>query len=158
MTTEMIVVPVFFGMLGFVVWVVVNGWQRRQQVKLMTDFNSRLFDRLGSAKEFNDLLQSEGGARLIAALTAERGSTGARDRILRATQTGVVFIVLGVGFLFLDWRFTFNDREAFVIVGVIALSLGIGLLLSSGASYWVAKTLGVLDTSDSYGDGRRPTQ
>ena len=49
MNTEMIVVPVFFGMLGFVVWVVVNGWQRRQQVKVMTDFNSRLFDRLGSA-------------------------------------------------------------------------------------------------------------
>src|SRR5918994_1674906 len=104
MNTEMIVVPVFFGMLGFVIWVVVNGWQRRQQVKVMTDFNSRLFDRLGSAKDFNDLLQSEGGARLIAAMTAERGSTGARDRILQATQMGVVFVVLGLGFLFLHWR------------------------------------------------------
>jgi drug/metabolite transporter (DMT)-like permease len=127
-------------------------------VKLMTDFNNRLFDRFGSAKEFNDLLQSEGGARLIAALTAEHGSTGARDRILRATQTGVVFVVLGVGFLLLDWRFTFNDREAFIVIGVIALSIGIGLLLSSVASYWVAKTLRVLDTTDSYADGRRPTQ
>ena len=158
MNTEMIVVPVFFGMLGFVVWVVVNGWQRRQQVKVMTDFNSRLFDRLGSAKDFNDLLQSEGGARLIAALTAERGSTGARDRILRATQMGVVFVVLGVGFLFLDWRFKFDDREAFIVIGVIVLSLGVGLLLSSGASYWVARILGVLDTTDGYGEGRRPTQ
>jgi hypothetical protein len=158
MNTEMIVLPVFFGMLGFVIWVVVNGWQRRQQLKLMTDFNSRLLDRLGSAKEFNDLLQSEGGARLVAAITAERGSMGARDRILRATQMGVVFVVLGVGFVFLHWRFTFNDREALAVIGVIALSFGIGLLLSSGASYWVAKRLGVLDTTDGYGDGRRPTQ
>ena len=158
MNTEMIVLPVFFGMLGFVIWVVVNGWQRRQQMKLMTDLNTRLLDRLGSAKEFNDLLRSEGGARLIAAMTAERGSTGARDRILGATQMGIVFIVLGFGFLFLDWRFTFNDREAFAVIGVIALSFGIGLLLSSGASYWVAKRLGVLDTTDGFEDGRRPTQ
>ena len=29
-----------------VVWVAVNGWQRRQHIKLLTDFNSRLLERI----------------------------------------------------------------------------------------------------------------
>lgn len=66
--------------------IVVNGWQRRQQLKLLTDFNSRLLDRIGSTKDFSDFLQTEGGAKLVDTLTAERGSTGPCERILRATQ------------------------------------------------------------------------
>ncbi|PYR54520.1 MAG: hypothetical protein DMF91_26655, partial [Acidobacteria bacterium] len=64
----------FFGMISFVIWVVVNGWQRRQHVKLVTDFNNRVLERLGSMKEFSEFLQSAGGDRLMKVLTAERGS------------------------------------------------------------------------------------
>ena len=39
---EIIIVPFIFSTIGFIVWVAINGWQRRQQVKLLTDFNSRL--------------------------------------------------------------------------------------------------------------------
>src|SRR5947209_3701352 len=42
---EVIIVPVIFGTIAYVVWVMVNGWQRRFQMKLATDFNSRLLDR-----------------------------------------------------------------------------------------------------------------
>jgi hypothetical protein len=45
---EVIIVPVFFAMLAFIVWTIVNAWQRRQHLKLITDFNSRLLERIGS--------------------------------------------------------------------------------------------------------------
>ena len=154
--TEMIVLPVLFGMIGFIFWVIADAWQRRTQMKMMTDFNSRLLDRLGSVKDFNDLLQTDGGARLIGALTAERGSTGARERILRATQIGVVCVALGGGFLTLAGRFEPYDNDVLTIFGVIGLSLGIGLLLSAAAAFFVARSLGVLDKTDAYGNVRPP--
>jgi hypothetical protein len=59
---------------------------------------------------------------------------------LRATQTGIVLIALGLGLLSLAWYF---DTD-FAVVGVIALSLGTGFLLASVASYRISSSLGLL--------------
>jgi hypothetical protein len=120
---EVIIVPVIFGTIAYIVWVMVNGWQRRFQVKLATDFNSR---------------------------TVERACTRPQDRILRAVQFGIILVMLALGLLGLGWYFavrypTSDDFEVLTIVGVIALSLGLGFLLSAAASYRLARVLGVLD-------------
>ena len=133
----------FFGMISFVVWVVVNGWQRRQHVKLVTDFNNRVLERLGSMKDFSDFLHSDGGDRLMRVLTAERGSAGPRNRILVSVQAGVVFLTLGVGLFFVASRATGDEHEALRVISTIVLSLGVGLVLSSAASFWVARNLGM---------------
>lgn len=152
---EIIIVPALFTMIGFVVWTVVTGAQRREQVKRMAEFNSRLLDKLGSVKDFNDLLQTDAGVRLVGGVTAERAMTPARERILRAVQMGIVFASVGAGFLYLastpfaGSRFSTDSQEALLIFGVIGLSLGIGLLVSSGASYVLARSLGVLGGESS---------
>src|ERR1700681_1423254 len=102
---EIIIVPALFIMVGFVSWVVVNGWQRRLRLKLTTEFNSKLLDRIGSVKDFNEFLQTEGGAKFMDGLTIERRSPRPQDSILRASQIGIVLIALGCGFLVLDWYF-----------------------------------------------------
>jgi hypothetical protein len=135
----------FFGMISWVVWVAFNGWQRRQHVKLVTDFNNRVLERLGSMKEFGEFLQSDGGDRLMKVLTAERAATGPRDRILIAVQTGVVFVTVGLGLFFVAWRATGDEHEVLTVISAIVLSLGAGLMLSSAASFWVARTLGMLE-------------
>jgi hypothetical protein len=145
MNTEMVVLPAFCGMISFVIWAVVNAWQRRDRFRFVSEFNNRLLDRLGSTKDFSDFLQTDGGKKFMDALTVERGLTDARDRILRATQTGVVSLTLGLGFLFLGWRYSFANHDTFAVLGTIACSLGVGFLFSSGTTYWLARTLGVLD-------------
>ena len=142
MGSEVIIVPFIFSTMGFVVWVAFNGWQRRQQVKLLTDFNSRLLERIGSVKDFTEFLQTDGGAKFIDRVTAGGTPPDIRMTILRAVQTGLVLLALGVGLLLLAWilraRYPFGDAEVFTITGVIALSLGVGFLLSGGASYRLA--------------------
>jgi hypothetical protein len=150
MPTEIIVLPAMFGMLAFVVWVIVNGWQRRQHVKAMAEFHGRLIERIGSVKDFSDFLQTEGGVKFMDALTVERGSTGPRDRILRAVQSGVVCTTMSGGFLGVGLMNAFGAHEEFTVLGIIVLSLGLGLLLSSGAAYWVARTLGLINGIDSH--------
>ena len=139
----------FFGMISWVVWVVFNGWQRRQHVKLVTDFNNRVLERLGSMKEFSEFLQSAGGDRLMKVLTAERGSTAPRQRILVAVQTGVVVVAVGVGLLSVAWRSTGRAHESFLVIVAIMLSLGVGLMLSAAASFWVARTLGMFEAEQT---------
>ena len=96
-------------------------------------------------REFSDFLHSDGGERLMRVLTSERGSTGPRDRILAAVQSGVVFGAVGLGLLFVSWRTTGTAHEVLAVISAIVLSLGVGLMLSSAASFWVAKNLGMFE-------------
>jgi len=151
MHSEIIVVPAFFLMVAFCVSVVVNAWQRHTRLKLMREVNNKLLDRIGSVKDFNEFLQTEGGTRFMDSLTVERLTTRPQDGILRAVQIGIVLFVLGVGFLGLGSYFTArygtsgDDFEILTVVGVIAGSLGVGFLVSAAASFRLAKSLGVLD-------------
>jgi hypothetical protein len=145
MGSEIIIVPFIFATLGFVVWVAFNGWQRRSQVKLLTEFNSRLLERIGSVRDFSEFLQTEGGAKFMDRVTAGGTPPDIRMAILRSVQTGLVLFALGVGLLVLArifrGGFPVEHPEVFTITGVIALSLGIGFFLSGGAAYRLASAM-----------------
>ena len=89
---EIIIVPTIFATIGFVAWVAITGWQRRQRLKLVTDFNSRLLDRLGSVKDFSEFLQTAAGAQFMDNLATDAPSQAPYERILRATQLGIVLV------------------------------------------------------------------
>jgi hypothetical protein len=158
---ELIIVPSFFFMVGYIVWVWVSAAQRKARLKLVTEFNSRLLDRLGSVKDFSEFLQTEAGARFMQDLTSEPITSGPHERILRTAQFAAVLICLGFGLLLLSFFFpTFSDssHNSFTALGVISLSLGIGFGASAGASYRLAGMLGLLNRPSSGAtlqDGRR---
>jgi hypothetical protein len=145
---EVIIVPALFSTIAFVVWVLVNGSQRRHHLKLVTDFNTRLIERIGSMKDFSEFLETSGGARFVDSLVVERSPTRPQDSILRAVQVGIVLLTLGVGLLVTSEVVGFIDDEPLIIVGAIAMSLGTGFLLSAIASYRLARSLGVLDRTE----------
>lgn len=141
MGSEIVIVPVVFATIGFVVWILVAGWQRRQQVQAMTDFNNKLLDRMGSVKDFSDFLQTDGGAKFIDRVSAGGSRPEIRWSILRSLQTGLVLLALGGGLIVLATLYRGEDWVGFPISGIITLSLGVGFLLSSIASYTVASRL-----------------
>ena len=145
MGSEIIIVPFIFSTIGFIVWVLVNGSQRRQQVRVLTDFNSRLLERIGSVKDFSEFLQTEGGAKFMDRVTAGGTPPDVRMTILRSVQTGLVLLALGVGLILLAYAlrsdFPYGETHVFGVTGTIALSLGFGFLLSGAASYRLARTM-----------------
>jgi hypothetical protein len=149
MQPEIIILPAFSFTIGYIVWVTVNAWQRRQRLKLVTEFNSRLLDRLGSVKDFTEFLHTPAGARFMQDLSSEPVTTGPRERILRASQTGVVLIFLGIGLLLVSFFWSpfapETGQNAFAVIGMIALSLGVGFTVSAVASYRLAGVLGLLE-------------
>jgi hypothetical protein len=157
MGPEVIVIALFM-MIAFVVWVSVSGSQRRHRMRLMTDFNTKLLDRMGSSKDFSDFLNTDVGARFIDNLKVERSPSRGDYGILRACQIGIVLLTLGLGLLavgrYLTYRYAaFDEYEPLTILGVVALSLGVGFLLSAAVSYRIGRTLGVLDSRVHDRDG-----
>ena len=139
-----------FSAISFVIWTLASTWLRRAHLKAATEFNLRLLDRIGSIKDFNEFLQTEGGANFMASLTTvtARPAGSPSSRILLASQVGIVLSALGIGLLSLQAGLVTDASDAvgFIIIGVIALSIGIGFVISAGVSFWLAKTLNVLDT------------
>ncbi|HUR34446.1 MAG TPA: hypothetical protein VM032_11675 [Vicinamibacterales bacterium] len=144
---EIIIVPSLFFMIGYICWLVVTFAQRRQQLKLLTEFNGKLLDRLGSVNDFSQFLQTEAGSRFMRDLAAEPINPASRpqERILRAAQVGVVLVCLGLGLLLVGFfAVPGQSEEGLTTIGVIALSVGVGFVISAAASYRLSMMLGLL--------------
>ena len=123
------------------IFVIVDGLRRRQQLRLSAELQTRLLDRIGSAREFGEFLASESGARFLDAIAVDRNAT--QTGILRALQSGTVSLVMGVAIFVLARGKSY--QEGLWIVATITAALGIGLLLASTLSYLLSKRMGLWD-------------
>ena len=145
-----------FAAVAWVIYIIVDGFRRRQHIRLATEFHGKLLDRIGSAKEFGEFLNTSGGTKFLDSLTIEREG-GPHIRILRALQAGFVFLSLGIGLFLLiaNTTLTFleypgaipqGDEEAGIaVLATISTSIGVGLLVSAVVSYGLSRRLGLLD-------------
>jgi hypothetical protein len=140
--------PTIFGSLVWIVYLIVSAIRSRQQVRLSTEFHTRLLERIGSARELGELLNTEGGRNLLETLVVDR-TPAPQQRILRAAQLGTVLVTVGVG-IWLALMFAVRDwprglgSGVFVIASVV-VATGTGLLLSAKVSHSISKRLGLLD-------------
>jgi hypothetical protein len=142
---ELIIVPALFFTIGFIVWTIVSSVQHRHRLRMLVEFNNKLIDRLGSVNDFAEFAKTDTGTRFLNSVMAEAPMMRPGERILRAVQIGIVLVVLALGLLSLGWYFQGNAaQEPFIVTGVLALSIGIGFLLSSAASHRVSTSLGLL--------------
>jgi len=123
------------------IFVIVDGFRRRQQVRVAAELQARLLDRIGSAREFGEFIATESGARFLDAIAVDR--SGPQTGILRTLQSGTVSLLLGVALFVLARGKAY--QEGLWIVATICAALGIGLLLASTFSYLLSKRMGLLD-------------
>jgi hypothetical protein len=141
---ELIIAPAGFFLVGFIFWTITSTVQRRHRLRLMVEFNNKLIDRLGSVSDFGEFANSEAGAKFLSSVVGDVPMMRPGERILRAVQIGIVLVVLSLGLLSLGWYFQGDPaQEPFIVTGVLALSIGVGFLLSSAASYRVSASLGL---------------
>jgi hypothetical protein len=141
---EIILFPILFGLLGFVVWTVFSTIRRYKTAKLQAGVQNKLLEKFGSGQELLAYVQSDAGKQFLDSLTMEQGSP--YGRILGATQAGAILVLLGVGLLFLRGRVS-GAGDEFLVSGTLALCLGIGFGLAAALSYFFSKSFGLLDHS-----------
>ena len=146
MGSEIIIVPAAFLLTAYVVFTIVDGILRWRRLRVSTEFQGKLLERIGSAREFGEFLTSEGGGRFIDAMATERGGS-AHSRILRAVQSGIVLVVLGAAlFLFLKWvTLPYPVPENLGFLATVCSAIGLGLLVSSFVSYRLSRKMGLIE-------------
>jgi len=135
----------FFTLIGWVVFVVLDGRRRRDQLKVMSEFHTRAIDKMGSTADFGNFLETDGGRRFLKSLTIE--GLGPKQRIVRSVERGILCLVIGTAVLMLGWSFP-DLKDGLTMIGVIVAACGVGNLISSAASFGLSKNFGLLDGGD----------
>lgn len=134
-----------FIMIGWIVYVVVDGRRRAEQIKAATDFQTRILDRMGSAKDFGDFVASDAGQKFLDSLASPVSSP--KLGLLRAVQSGIVLLAVGVTGVLLGSAYD-EMSPGMTAIGALVAACGLGFLVSTFVSYRMSKALGLLD-----GDG-----
>ena len=146
MGSEVIIVPAAFLLVAYVFYVIANAFTRRQQLRSTTEFQTRLLDRTGNMAEFSEFLNTEGGRKFLNTVAGESGGL-AQHRVLRAFQSGIVMLCLGIGiFMYLSSaRVDIETYESLGFVGTVSAAVGLGLLISGYVSLRMSRRMGLIN-------------
>jgi hypothetical protein len=146
MGSEVIIVPASFLMVAYVFYVVANAFTRRQQLRSTTEFQTKLLDRTSNMGEFSEFLNTEGGKKFLSTVSSESGGM-AHQRVLRALQSGIVMLCLGIGiFMYLGGaRVDTDTYESLGFVGTVSAAVGVGMLVSGYVSLRLSRRMGLIN-------------
>jgi hypothetical protein len=136
-----------FFVAGFIAKAALRYKEKMRVIKARADVHTQLVERFGSAPEFVQFLQTDGGQHLLENITTEQSP--AAEGILSSIQRGCLLTLLGLGLLLMGF-FTLSEatrRDAVTSIylfGGVSLSLGIGYLISAGISYRLSRAWGLL--------------
>jgi hypothetical protein len=146
MLVAIVAITSVFGSTAYIAYVVLEVFRSRYRTRLTSEFQQKLLDRVGSTDQLGAFLSSDGGARILEALSPTQTAVGPHVRILRALQAGLVLLTLGVAlFLYMGIRtLPIEGEDVIAMIATVCCALGIGLLLSAGAAYALSRKLGLL--------------
>ena len=139
-----------FGSASWIVWVITDALRQRNQLRVASEFHSKLLDRLSSARDFADFLNTEGGVRFLNSLSGG-GPKAPQTRIVRAIVSGIVMLVLGLSMFLFVWLnpTIWSDAQSSVnFMATIAVALGLGLIVASGVAYRLSRHMGLFDADE----------
>ena len=147
MHDEVVLLPIFFSLIGFVVWTIFSTIRRYKTAKLQAGLQTKLLEKFGSGQDLLAYIQSDAGKRFLESLTMEHRTP--YGRILGAAQASVVLILVALALLFLRGRVS-GGEEGFLVFGAIMLSLGVGFAAAAALSYYLSKSFGLLTESTDH--------
>jgi hypothetical protein len=118
--------------------------------KTQSEVHTKLLDRFTANAELLAYIQSPAGARFLQsapiALDPGARAVGAPfSRILWSVQAGLVLAAAGFGLYYVSGRVNEEVTQPIFTLGIIALSLGAGFVISAIVSFFLSKQLGLFD-------------
>ena len=140
----------FVIILGSILWLVRVILENRRWNKvaaIQTETHNKLLERMASSQELLAYMESEAGKRFLESTPFEieraHSSGFPYGRILWSAQIGVIVLMVGVAFLWLQNQIP-DAGQALLVFGTLSLALGVGCLLSAGFSYILSRSLGLV--------------
>ena len=152
--------------LSVIIWVLRTVIDHRRWLrvsKIQSEVHSKLLDRFTSNQDLLAYVQTPAGKRFLESApisidSPSRSLTAPLGRIFFSVQAGVVLALAGIGLSWISRRLSDQDvTQPLFVVGVLALAVGVGFVLSAVIAYALSRRLGLLDqtplgtTSDNAG-------
>ncbi len=137
---------------GLFVWLIrtlIDSRRWKHLAKVQAEAHAKLLDRFTSNDELLAYIQSPAGAKFLegapVSLDAGPRSVAApMSRILWSVQGGVVLIAAGIGLAFIRVPGA-QDGTPLQAMSVLAITLGVGFLVSALISYFISRRLGLIE-------------
>jgi hypothetical protein len=147
------VASIFIVITGALIWIIrtlveYRRWYRTSRIH--TDVHNKLMDRFTSNEDLMAYIQTPAGRRFLesAPISVEgpvRPVGAPFGRILWSVQVGVVLAAGALGLLFVSNRVIDEVAQPLFAIGVLALTVGAGFVVSAGASFLLSRRLGLLE-------------
>lgn len=148
---------VFIVVLGAVLWLlrlIVQNRRWGKVFKAQTELHTKLLDKIGGSPELLNYLETEPGNKFlnlapvngVIESAPHLGTLNPISRMLAPLQVGIVAAMVGIGILLV--RTALEDTGALLLFGTLGIMLGIGLILSAGISWILARRLGLMSQNE----------
>ena len=122
-------------------------WHRVSKVN--AEVHNKILDRFGSNEELLAYIDSPAGRRFLEATPMAPSAMPARvgapfGRILLSVQLGVLLIALALGLMLVSSRTVEEVQQLMLGLSIVGFCLGVGCVVSAGASYVLSRKLGLL--------------
>lgn len=123
-------------------------WARWSQVQ--TEAHARVMDRLAGNEDLLAYINSPAGSKFLQSSPSmpdagPRSVSAPLGRILWTVQGGVVLLAVGIGFEIVSRQSTDAAQEPLHVLGVLAMALGAGFLVSAIISFMISRHLGLIE-------------
>jgi hypothetical protein len=142
---------------GAFIWLIRTLIEHRRWSRLtrtQAEVHNKLMDRFTSSEELLTYIQTPGGKRFlesapIAMDPGPRAVSAPIGRILWSMQVGLILAAGGFGLQYVSGSVDKDVAPPLLAMGVLAVALGIGFLVSSLVSFILSKRLGLLGPAAS---------
>lgn len=149
------IATVFISIAVAVVWLIRTVVEQRRWYrtsKVHTEVHNKLLDRFTSNEDLMAYIQTDAGRRFLESaplsIDAAPRQVGAPfSRILWSLQVGIVLAAGAIGLLFVSGRVIDEIAQPLFAIGVLALTVGVGFMVSAAASLLLSRRLGMLEAS-----------
>ena len=145
-----VVMVTILAAIGWIVRTLIDYRRWHRLSKTQADVHTKLLDRFTANAELMAYIQSPAGARFLqsAPIALDPGARNVAapfSRILWSIQAGLVLAAAGFGLYYVSGQVDEDVTEPLFTLGIVALSLGAGFVVSAIVSFFLSKQLGLFD-------------
>lgn len=157
-TMQGLFILAIFSLITFVVtWLIRTMVEQRRWSRLsrvQTDVHSKLLERFTSSEDLLKYIETPSGRRFLesAPIPVESGPrqvSAPIGRILFSIQTGVVVAAAGIGLMFVSSGVDKDAAQPLYALGVVALCVGIGFVVSAVVSFILSRRLKLFEVPET---------
>jgi hypothetical protein len=155
MAEGIVMFSVFTLVLAFLAWMAKSliDYRRWGQVsRVHTEAHNKLLDRFTGHDELLAYIQTPAGRRFLEAAPVDvgpRSISAPIGRVLWSAQVGMVLAAGGVGLNFASGQVVAEVQPPLVVLGILAVALGLGFILSAVAAYLLSRRLGLFESQSN---------